>query len=52
LGAKQQALSDLENAYRVRDPFVMPFIKVDPVYDSLRHEPRFQEIVKKMGLSD
>jgi tetratricopeptide (TPR) repeat protein len=44
LGDKEQALDWLETAYEVG-------LKVYPMYDSLRSEPRFVELMKRMGLS-
>jgi TolB-like protein len=48
-GEKEQALDWLECAYEERDGW-MPFINVDPLWDSLRSESRFRKIVEKMGL--
>jgi Flp pilus assembly protein TadD len=49
LGDKRTALDLLEKAYEDRDPH-LPWIKVDHNYDSLRSEPRFIELLKKVGL--
>ena len=48
IGQKEKALTALEKAYTERDGFI-PFINVDPRFDALRDEPRFKEIVKKVG---
>jgi len=50
LGDKEKAIGLLEKAYGDREGFI-PMINVDPRFDALRNEPRFQEIVKKVGLS-
>jgi serine/threonine-protein kinase len=49
LGQKEQALSSLERAYTAHD-LQMQFLGADPHYDSLRFEPRFQELIRKVGL--
>ena len=49
LGDKEQALSALERGYAAHD-LQMGFIGADPHYDSLRSEPRFQELIRKVGL--
>ena len=49
LGEKNKALEDLEKAYVERES-TMAFLKVWPIWDSLRSEPRFQELLKKMNL--
>jgi DNA-binding winged helix-turn-helix (wHTH) protein/TolB-like protein/Tfp pilus assembly protein PilF len=50
LGNKSQALDDLERAYREHDHDLV-YMKVDYVWDSLRSEPRFQELLKRMRLA-
>ena len=50
LGDKEKALGSLERALQER-AFLMPFVSADPAFDSLRAEPRFQEILRKMKLS-
>jgi TolB-like protein/DNA-binding winged helix-turn-helix (wHTH) protein/Flp pilus assembly protein TadD len=49
LGEKEPALAWLEHAYAERDPY-LTLLNVEPVYDSLRAEPRFTALVKKVGL--
>jgi thioredoxin-like negative regulator of GroEL len=50
LGRKQQALDWLEQGFRDRSTEMM-FLKVSPVFDPLRPEPRFQELLRKMSLN-
>ena len=49
LGDKNKALENLEKAYLERES-PMACLKVWPVLDSLRSEPRFQALLKKMNL--
>jgi tetratricopeptide (TPR) repeat protein len=49
LGDKDNALDYLERGFIARDP-MMTFLKVEPKWNNLRSEPRFIEIVKKVGL--
>ena len=49
LGEKEKALEWLEKSYADRDPQCW-FLKLEPFYDSLRTEPRFQALRKKVGL--
>jgi TolB-like protein/Tfp pilus assembly protein PilF len=53
LGDKEQALQSLEQSYANREGYEIGLIKVDPMLDSLRVEPRFQALVKKVrGLKE
>jgi DNA-binding winged helix-turn-helix (wHTH) protein/TolB-like protein/Tfp pilus assembly protein PilF len=49
-GEKEKALGSLEKAFEGKARFSLPFVKADPVFDNLRDEPRFQEILRKMNL--
>ena len=49
-GKKGKALPWLERAYEEHD-VNMPYIGVDPIFDELRDEPRFKELLRKMKLS-
>ena len=48
-GMKEEALDWFEKAYEAHDPN-MPYLSVDPIFDDLRAYPRFQAIVRRMGL--
>jgi serine/threonine-protein kinase len=49
LGDNEAALASLERAYQAHDPQFRT-IKVDSHYDGLHGEPRFQELLRKVGL--
>jgi serine/threonine protein kinase/Tfp pilus assembly protein PilF len=49
LGRKEQALTSLEKGYADHSMFIT-LMKVDPEFDPLRSEPRFAELLRKMGL--
>jgi len=49
LGDKAQEFEWLEKAYEDHS-FNLTWIKVDPRLDSLRGEPRFQDLLRRMGL--
>ncbi len=49
LGDKQHAMKWLQSAYDERAVW-MQYLKVDPVLDSVRSQPRFQNLVRQMGL--
>ncbi len=48
LGEKDNALEWLERSYHDRDGFEIAFIKVDPMLDPLRGDPRFEALVQKI----
>jgi serine/threonine-protein kinase len=52
LGDKDQALELLSAAYEDRSLQIGPGIIGDPTYDSLRAEPRFQDLLRRMGLAN
>jgi len=49
LNDTDRAFECLEDAFRGREP-CMVSLKVDPVFDPLRADPRFAEIVRRVGL--
>ena len=50
LGNKDQAFSYLEQAYQERS-YQMVWLKVDPWCDDLRSDPRFEALLRRVGLS-
>lgn len=50
LGEKEQAFAGLEKAYDARD-FDLCLLKVDPKLDSLRADPRFTHLLRRVGLA-
>jgi serine/threonine-protein kinase len=48
LGDKEAALQSLERAYTEHD-LQMQYLKVEPHYDALRPDPRFQELLRRMN---
>jgi eukaryotic-like serine/threonine-protein kinase len=49
LGENEKAIDDLERAYRERaDPYIVG-IKVEPLLDPLRGDPRFERLVAKVA---
>jgi TolB-like protein/Tfp pilus assembly protein PilF len=49
-GMKGNALEWLEKAYDAHDPN-MPYIMVDPIFDSLRGEARFQDLLHRLNFN-
>ena len=49
LGDKEAALDSLERAYREHDS-QMQYLKVEPHFDALRSEARFQDLMRRVGL--
>ena len=50
LGEKEKALQGLERNYEERAT-LGTLLNVDPAFDSLRSDPRFEELVSRMGLT-
>ncbi len=50
LGEKDLGFSWLEKAFEQRDLVI--FTKFDPKFDSVRHDPRFQALVKRLKIPD
>ena len=49
LGENDAALRWLEKAYQDRNGW-MPFLQVEPRFDPLRSDPRFQDLLHRMNL--
>jgi len=49
LGQKDRAFEWLEKAYQSRDEMLV-FLKVDPKWETLRPDPRFQDLLHRLGL--
>jgi len=49
LGKNREALVSLEKAYQQHSP-MMNWLKVDPRFDSLRQDPGFQDLMRRVGL--
>lgn len=49
LGEKEKALNELEKGFAERDS-LMIVMNIEQIFDEIRDEPRFQEILKKMRL--
>ncbi|HET7893151.1 MAG TPA: protein kinase [Candidatus Sulfotelmatobacter sp.] len=52
LGDKEKALGFLQKAYREKSPDVPYFLKADLRLDPLRSDPRFQDLMHRVGLSN
>jgi DNA-binding winged helix-turn-helix (wHTH) protein/TolB-like protein/tetratricopeptide (TPR) repeat protein len=48
LGEREEALAWLERAYQERD-VLLTFAAADPKWDNLRQDPRFQDILRRVG---
>ena len=49
LGDKGQAFAWLDRAVQERNSFALEF-KINPIYDNLRDDPRFQDLLRRVGL--
>ncbi len=50
LGNKDEAFAQLNKSYDVREPDLMR-LKVDPRLDALRDDPRFQDLLRRVGFT-
>ena len=48
LGERDQAFAELENAYNQRSSWLV-WLKVEPKFDALRSDPRYGELLKRVG---
>ena len=51
IGQKDEAFEQLNKAYEARADALI-WIKVDPRYDNLRSDPRFSDLLKRVGLAN
>jgi tetratricopeptide (TPR) repeat protein len=49
LGEKEQAFAWLERAYQERDTGLV-LLRVEPAFDNMRADPRYQNLVGRVGL--
>jgi hypothetical protein len=49
MGDSDRAFEYLEKAYQQREHFIV-YLKVDPRFDSLRGDPRYDALVKRLRL--
>ena len=50
-GDYERSVAWLERAFEVRDPN-LPYVGFRPYFDPLRSDPRFQELLRRMGLTE
>ena len=50
LGDNEEAFAWLEQAYREHSNVLM-FLKTHPYFDPVRSDPRFQDLVRRVGLN-
>ena len=50
VGDKEEALADLEKAYSEHFG-ILASLKVEPAFDPLRSDPRFQDLLRRVGLA-
>ena len=50
IGDREGALSELENVFDFR-PFHCTYLAVDPMFQPLRAEPRFREVLSRIGIA-
>jgi DNA-binding winged helix-turn-helix (wHTH) protein/TolB-like protein/tetratricopeptide (TPR) repeat protein len=48
LSNKDEAFAWLEKVFETREPSILQF-KIEPLYDSLRNDPRYAELLRKIG---
>jgi hypothetical protein len=50
LGEKDKAFESLEKAFREKSPDIAYFLKADRRIDNLRSDPRFTDLLHRVGL--
>ena len=51
IGETEEAMTWLERAYEKRDPGLLT-AKIDPRLDPLRSDPRFQDLLRRIGFPE
>ena len=51
IGETEEAMTWLERAYEERDPNLI-FAKTDPLLDPLRSDPRFDDLLRRIGFPE
>jgi len=51
LGEKDKAFEWLEKTYEQREAW-LDLLQIEPMYDSLRSDPRFQDLLERMNFPD
>jgi hypothetical protein len=51
MGNKEEALADLEKAYSERGN-ILTTLRVEPAFDPLRSDPRFQDLLRRVRLAE
>jgi tetratricopeptide (TPR) repeat protein len=51
LGKREEALRTLEKGYKMHDPFLIFWLPIHEEFDPLRSEPRFQTMLRGLGVS-
>jgi TolB-like protein/Flp pilus assembly protein TadD len=49
-GQMDEVFKWLDRAYEERDCRRFPFLHIDPIFDPLRSDPRFEELLRRVGL--
>lgn len=52
LGDKDKAFVELEEGYRQRDWRMSAHLKMDPMIQSLRDDPRYKDLLRRMNLPE
>lgn len=50
LGRREEALSELEEAYRQRSPELLQDVQDDPAFDFLHSDARYRALIKEVGM--
>ena len=52
LGKIDKVFEALEDAYNERLPVLVETFKIEPYFDPIRSDPRYKELIRKIGLPD